>query len=1082
MREGLEREKHLRLAADEARKIANRALAQSEADKGLAQQAQHTAEIAQRKEAAARQQSEAEKKRAQWEAYVARLQPMRQAWLEKNYGLLEHLLEQSISGQGEPDFRGWEWYFLYDQVHRLSRKLDVKVPHTPSVDWCHANNKIALTVDGGYVHVLNESGERVERIIRPSKSQVRQVAWSPDGKLLACTHERRVTIWSVSTGELLRGLSVEQQFTFEQPGALAWSNDGHKLAASAGGSIDGGEIKIWDTSRWEIVKTLNSSRGESNSYVCDLDWHPDNVRLASAIRGGLYVVWDCRKGEALTKQHVGRDDPLDAVGWSPDGKLLATAHSNGLAIWAENGHPLFSYDCDLQYAGLEWSPNSQSVAAGGNGQALVIWDRGTEKLRDLTIHGTFIRDLTWSSDQKRILVAGDSIARLVSVEEEPSFPETQDRAHDVRWSPNSKLIACLHHDNLKVYDAVTKQELTVLYGSHVGVAWGPDNTTLYTLTKPNKVVVWEMKDPKQFEQKRVKYLGKRVYSNLEMSPDGRMIALRSGDEIEVWDSTSWQRIGEISVEFFCDLSFSPSGKAIAIAYKRGILLWNVSNQTKRELMETEGFRYTVCWSPDGEFLVASRNSGEIGIFYAIDGRKIFGTPAHRGEVSEISWSRDGRRLLTGGKDGTLSVWDFATGGNLIKFVSHAPIRELAWSPDGRRIAVTSESGDLQIWGSAQMPEIPQKIDYLRDGAIAAKVDPLRPETEFSLLERYMYFGSIVAMKATPDERLLVVAGYFQGLKLWDIEKAHLIEHLEPIDETFWSVDIAPDGKYVAASSFSGKLHLWELDSGKHLRSFVAHHPKPGSNNSSVGFWVRFSPNGKQIASFGQDRFVRFWNLAGKRLQEYSVPMQVYRGIFTPNEKYFAFGGSGEGHVLLLNLQTDELQPLTKHPGELVRGLAVTSDSRFVLAGYNSGKVRLSNLDTGEEVQRFDDHRSITQLEFLPGDRFFLSAGVDGQLHLWDVKQPKQPIAKIDAKESIVETMALLDNGRKVFSAGWMTKVRTPTSHALHLWRLPTMLWSEESKISPSDAPEPAADANSDDKPRSKATPDHLPVASPNDKE
>ena len=74
---------------------------------------------------------------------------------------------------------------------------------------------------------------------------------------------------------------------------------------------------------------------------------------------------------------------------------------------------------------------------------------------------------------------------------------------------------------------------------------------------------------------------------------------------------------------------------------------------------------------------------------------------HSGAVYAVTWSSDGKRIASGGYDGTVQVWDAANGGHIFTYHGHSDVVEaVAWSPDGKRIASGSDDNTVQVWVAA----------------------------------------------------------------------------------------------------------------------------------------------------------------------------------------------------------------------------------------------------------------------------------------------------------------------------------------------------------------------------------------------
>ena len=185
-------------------------------------------------------------------------------------------------------------------------------------------------------------------------------------------------------------------------------------------------------------------------------------------------------------------------------------------------------------------------------------------------------------------------------------------------------------------------------------------------------------------------IGHDILKSVSFSPDARLI-LTSGDNTALlWDAETGHEIrafvghaGPVSTAVF-----SRNGKLILTAAEDGARLWDAA--LGKELNRFEGKPRAVsaaAFSPDGRQIVTGAYDGTATIWDAASGKEILqvktmeASPAYL--PTSVTFSPDGKQILTGTRK-TAQLWDAITGQEVRRFQGHTyPINSVAFSPDGR---------------------------------------------------------------------------------------------------------------------------------------------------------------------------------------------------------------------------------------------------------------------------------------------------------------------------------------------------------------------------------------------------------------
>ena len=288
---------------------------------------------------------------------------------------------------------------------------------------------------------------------------------------------------------------------------------------------------------------------------------------------------------------------------------------------------------------------------------------------------------------------------------------------------------------------------------------------------------------------------------------------------------------------------------------------------------------------------------------------------HDGPVHALAYAPgDVATLASGSADGTVRMWNPATGAAWATFRTGRSPQALAFSPDGNRLAAGHpDVGGISVWDLAMerhevslwlsRPSELTAVAFLPDGTglVAGSRNQELGGSGllqlFSLARREVvayrpWWGGVECLAFSPDGRALAVAGH----KHWTVEVLNPDEDLErrqapwKFQAAVRGLAFAPDGGTLAVAA-GRAVELWDVVAGTRRAVLKGHRSEVRG--------VAFAPDGRLLLSGSRDRTVRLWDVAAGRERacfDWHIG-RVYAVAFAPDGMTAAAAGEGQDIVV-----------------------------------------------------------------------------------------------------------------------------------------------------------------------------------------
>ena len=420
----------------------------------------------------------------------------------------------------------------------------------------------------------------------------------------------------------------------------------------------------------------------------------------------------------------------------------------------------------------------------------------------------------------------------------------------------------------------------------------------------------------------------------------------------------------------------------------------------------------LAFSPDGRMLASGYgySDGIIRLWDVASLESLGRLEGHRGWVSKLVFSPDGRTLFSASQDQTVRAWDIEQKRKPRRFQGHTSgVPGLAVSLDGRTLVSCGTDGSVRVWDVFGKP---------------------RPQAHQKLPFPVVNCG----VPFTADSRRLFTASLTNPVTVWDVATASEVQRIPALGTNNFSLALSPDQRLLVVGGFDGMIKVWDLQHERLVKQFRPH--------QIPIYGVLFFDQGKTLVSFAMLTHrkveVKRWDVASWQSIPFG-PIDVdwaYGLAQSPDRRLLAVGYTGKPPLKLWDWASGELKRVLVSGSGGSFAPVFSTDGRLLAAPVN-GEARVWDASSWREVAALKVHaNSVISVAFSPdGKRLVTGGSIGGQLQpalqVWDYVGQRELIC-LDAVGNWTMWTGFSPDGNTLAALSW--------DGVADLWHAPS--WEE----------------------------------------
>lgn len=591
-----------------------------------------------------------------------------------------------------------------------------------------------------------------------------------------------------------------------------------------------------------------------DAAVTDIAFSPDGAAFATGAEDGTIALWDTDTWQP-TRLDRRMSTWVEDIEFSPDGRFLAVGgYGKELLIWNLDTGGVAAPPAANSTELLAFAPDAARIATSGEDGTVTVWSLPTMGKLALFDTGAAIGGLAFDQTGERVLVGesdGEGLLRgfdaatgELEMEKQPNPDSSYTEVLSRKGFDSADLLFCGMWECQTLQDAGADSWTPVLLpGAVAPAAYTFRGDLIVAANSAGGLGVWESATGALV--KALPYA--EAIADVAVSPDGRTVVAAFAGGVQRWDLDRAERIDRLPTHGGTrGVVFTSDGSRLVATSLNGTEVWGAheSGPATAEYPDRTGL--SIAASPEGAVVATGLEAPEasIELWDAATGESLRTFADPTGPATSLAFNHDGS-LLASGSAGLLFgahsdeyaviIWDTATGREVLRldWDARLAVYSLDFSADGTMLATVDQNGTVQVWDAATgellaMPtgsgSVPSQVEFGPNGdyLFAATDDGVAAWPVYDLAGPPAVIDNgynAASVAAAPKGTYLAVYEDYPDstegqvpsrLTVWDMERGGIVAALPAQLSLLYSIAVSPDERTIVVTD-SASITRYDLD-------------------------------------------------------------------------------------------------------------------------------------------------------------------------------------------------------------------------------------------------------------------------------